>query len=60
MLKLLSGTMMLGLGAVLVFAPHLLERVGIAVSIVLGAVLLTVVVASIDRFVRRAPPVPGS
>ena len=52
-LKLLSGSMMVGLGAALLFAPHLLEQVTTAVAIVAAAVALTLVITVADRFVRR-------
>ncbi len=52
-LKLVSGTMMLGLGAVLIFAPDLLERVGTAVLVVLGAVAVTVLTVVVTRWGRR-------
>jgi thiol-disulfide isomerase/thioredoxin len=55
-LKLLSGTMMLGLGGVLLFAPEMLEQVGIAIGILVGAVLVTVVVLLVDRMVRGSAP----
>jgi len=44
-LKLLSGTMMLGLGVVMLAAPHLLERVGVAILVVVVSVAVTAVVA---------------
>ena len=53
-LKLLSGTMMLGLGLVLLFAPALLEQVGVAVGILLSAVVVTAIVTLINRRVQRA------
>lgn len=51
-LKLLSGTMMLGLGAVLLFSPAMLEQVGIAVGILAGAVVVTAVVVLVERMTR--------
>jgi phosphoglycerol transferase MdoB-like AlkP superfamily enzyme len=48
-LKLLSGLMMSGLGAVLVFAPGLLDRLWTAAALLLGAVAITWVVT------RRLP-----
>ena len=53
-LKLLSGTMMLGLGAVLLFAPQMLEQIGVAVGILVGAVIITVVVILVERTTRRS------
>ncbi|MDJ0790369.1 MAG: thioredoxin family protein [Acidimicrobiia bacterium] len=55
-LKLLSGTMMLGLGAALLFAPQLLERVTTAVVIVAAAVAATLVMIVLERLVRRSTP----
>jgi hypothetical protein len=43
--KRLSGLMMSGLGAVLVFAPGLLDRFWTAVVLLLGAVAITWIVA---------------
>lgn len=54
-LKLLSGAMMLGLGIVLLFAPHLLEQVGTAVLVVGGAVVVTIVVVALGLLFGRAP-----
>src|SRR5690606_1977152 len=51
-LKLLSGLMMLGLGIALVVAPELLARVGVAVGLLFGAGLVTVIAAVIDRRLR--------
>ncbi|MGI9528726.1 MAG: hypothetical protein ACR2NG_03370, partial [Acidimicrobiia bacterium] len=56
-LKLLSGSMMLGLGIVLLFAPHLLEQVGTAVLVVGGAVAVTIAVVLIDQVFNRPPKV---
>ncbi|MGI9641855.1 MAG: thioredoxin family protein [Acidimicrobiia bacterium] len=53
-LKLLSGSMMLGLGIVLRLAPHLLEQVGTAVLVVGGAVTVTIVVVLFDLLFGRA------
>jgi thiol-disulfide isomerase/thioredoxin len=55
-LKLLSGTMMLGLGGVLLLAPEMLEQVGVAIGILVGAVLVTVVVLLVDRMARGSAP----
>jgi thiol-disulfide isomerase/thioredoxin len=51
-LKLLSGTMMLGLGAVLLFAPEMLEQIGVAVGILTGAVIVTAIVLLVERMAR--------
>jgi hypothetical protein len=51
-LKLLSGTMMLGLGAVLLFAPEMLEQIGVAVGILAGAVVVTATVLLVERMAR--------
>jgi cytochrome c biogenesis protein CcdA len=58
-LKLLSGTMMLGLGVVLLAAPHLLEQVGVAIAILAGAVIATLLVILIDRHLRVSSPRGG-
>jgi hypothetical protein len=55
-LKLLSGSMMLGLGIVLLIAPQLLERVGTAIAVVGAAVLVTLAIIVVDRLVGRSPP----
>jgi hypothetical protein len=55
-LKLLSGTMMLGLGGVLLLAPEMLEQVAVAIGILVGAVLVTVVVLLVDRMARGSAP----
>ena len=41
LLKLMSGVMMLGLGALLLAAPHLLSRVGVAAGLLGGALAVT-------------------
>jgi hypothetical protein len=51
-LKLLSGSMMLGLGLVLVLAPQLLERVGTAIMVIAAALAVTAGVVVIDRRVH--------
>jgi len=55
-LKLLSGTMMLGLGMVLLFAPELLEQVGVAIGILFGSVVVTGMVLVVDRRIHRSTP----
>jgi len=57
-LKLLSGSMMLGLGTVLLVAPQLLEQVGTALLIIGVALVTTLLIVFIDRRLRRAPPIP--
>lgn len=52
-LKLLSGSMMLGLGLVLVGAPQLLESVGTALIVIAIAIGFTAAVVTIDRFIIR-------
>jgi hypothetical protein len=54
-LKLLSGAMMLGLGVVLLAAPESLQRVGVAVAILAGAIIITTIVILIDRQIRESP-----
>jgi hypothetical protein len=58
-LKLLSGTMMLGLGAVLLLAPEMLEQIGVAIGILLGAVVVTAIVLVIDRRIGRSSSHPA-
>jgi hypothetical protein len=53
LLKLLSGTMMAGLGAVLLLAPDLLQNLLTAVALIAVAVLITALVAWATR-----PPAP--
>jgi hypothetical protein len=55
-LKLLSGTMMLGLGSVLLFAPEMLEQIGVAIGILAGAIMVTIIVILIDRLIHRSVP----
>jgi len=57
-LKLVSGTMMLGLGAVLIFAPDLLEQVGTAVLVVLGAVAVSALTVIVTRRGPRRTTAP--
>lgn len=52
-LKLLSGSMMTGLGLVLLFAPDWLDNAFTAVFVVLAAVAVSAIVVVIDRVVRR-------
>jgi hypothetical protein len=49
LLKLLSGLLMLGLGITLVVAPDALVRLPVATGLVLGAILVTFLVARFDR-----------
>lgn len=51
-LKLLSGTMMLGLGLVLVLAPAAMSRMGVAVGLLAAALGVTATCVAIER--RRA------
>jgi thiol-disulfide isomerase/thioredoxin len=59
-LKLLSGTMMLGLGTVLLLAPELLEQIGAAVGILAVAVVITIIVILLDRLIHRSVPTARS
>jgi thiol-disulfide isomerase/thioredoxin len=52
-LKLLSGTMMLGMGTVLVAAPDLLNNMGTAILLLVGAILATTVITVIERRYRH-------
>jgi len=49
LLKLMSGMMMLGLGALMLVAPTALNNAGIAIMLLLGAVALTWVIHLISR-----------
>ncbi|MDP1870452.1 MAG: hypothetical protein Q8K61_02390 [Gallionella sp.] len=49
LLKLLSGTMMLELGALLLLAPELLNNMAITLSLLGVAVLITLIVARLSR-----------
>jgi hypothetical protein len=53
LLKLLSGLMMLGLGALLLVAPQLVSQVGIAFGLMTVAIAVTWVAA---RLTRKSPP----
>ncbi|NOQ65386.1 MAG: hypothetical protein GQ582_12820 [Methyloprofundus sp.] len=50
LLKLMSGCMMLGLGGILLFAPDLLGNMLVSMSVLLGAVLITIVIALFERY----------
>ena len=52
-LKLLSGTMMLGLGLVLLFAPNLLDNMATAIVVLGIAIVVTALVSGADRWSRR-------
>ena len=49
LLKLLSGSMMLGLGAILLLQPALLSNMLVSVSVIAGAMLLTALVALLQK-----------
>ncbi|MFP5411263.1 MAG: hypothetical protein ACLGG6_09820, partial [Gammaproteobacteria bacterium] len=49
LLKLMSGLMMLGLGALLVLAPDALNRLGVAFALIAAAVGLTWIAARMTR-----------
>lgn len=49
LLKLVSGMMMLGLGAVLLFAPDLLANPLLAIGLLLAAVMVALLVFMVDR-----------
>lgn len=56
-LKLVSGTMMLGLGLVLLVAPSLLERAGTAVLVILTAIGVSALMVAVTRWRgRRTAP----
>lgn len=48
-LKLLSGTMMLGLGAVLLVNPALLNSLALSLALLVGAVAVTLLIASVAK-----------
>jgi hypothetical protein len=52
-LKLLSGTMMLGLGLVLLAYPDSLANAGVAVLLLAAALLVTAIVVLVERTARR-------
>lgn len=49
LLKFLSGSMMLGLGGVLLLKPELLNNMLVSISVVLGAVGLTILLVIIEK-----------
>jgi thiol-disulfide isomerase/thioredoxin len=49
LLKLLSGSMMLGLGAILLIKPELLSNMLVSVGVITGAMLLTGLVALLQK-----------
>jgi len=49
LLKLLSGSMMLGLGAILLLKPELLSNMLVSVGVITGAMLLTALVALLQK-----------
>lgn len=51
LLKLLSGNMMLGLGAVLLLKPEWLSNMLVSVSVLLGSILLTLIVAFVKKLI---------
>jgi uncharacterized membrane protein HdeD (DUF308 family) len=53
LLKLMSGLMMVGLGALLLIAPELVSQAGIAFGLLAGAVALTWLAA---RLTKQSPP----
>jgi len=48
-LKLVSGLMMAGMGAVLILAPELLHNVLTALALLVAAVILTAIIRALDR-----------
>jgi hypothetical protein len=53
LLKLLSGTMMLGLGGILLFAPDLLNNMWASIAVVLAAIIIAVVFYGIEYYRKR-------
>ena len=49
LLKLLSGSMMLGLGSILLIKPEWLNNMLVSVGVILGAIVLTAVVALVQK-----------
>lgn len=49
LLKLLSGSMMLGLGAILLLKPEWLSNMMVSVTVIFGAILLTATVALLQK-----------
>lgn len=49
LLKLLSGSMMLGLGSILLLKPEWIGNMLVSVTVIFGAILLTALVALLDR-----------
>ncbi len=52
-LKLISGLMMLGLGLLLVWAPSLLNNVLVALVLLLMALVFTVIIVLVERYLPR-------
>ncbi|MCK5354788.1 MAG: hypothetical protein KAJ63_06685, partial [Methyloprofundus sp.] len=50
LLKLLSGSMMLGLGSILLLKPALLNNMLVSVGVISGAMVLTLVVAVVQKW----------
>lgn len=53
LLKLLSGGMMVGLGALLLFYPEGLSHLGISALVIVGALMLTGLAALLERMEKR-------
>jgi hypothetical protein len=49
LLKLLSGSMMLGLGSILLLQPEWLNNMSISIAVIAGSILLTVLVALLQK-----------
>ena len=52
-LKLVSGTMMLGLGSVLILDPSILSNATISFLLLLGALIISLVIASVVKRLKR-------
>jgi hypothetical protein len=52
-LKLMSGVMMLGLGGTLAVDPTALQSVTVAISLILGAVVVTIIIATTRKILER-------
>ncbi|MGV7223910.1 MAG: thioredoxin family protein [Nitrospinales bacterium] len=53
-LKLISGMMMLGLGLLLLFAPDLLSELAVAISLIIGSLILSFLIVFFENRFRKA------
>lgn len=52
-LKLMSGIMMLGLGGTLAANPAALQSVGVAVGLIFGAIIVTMIIVTIRKILQK-------